>query len=54
MDIKLYEVFKEEESTIKEFLDPGIKAIFTSKTIQEEGDIEPPAKVIHGCLVLIG
>ncbi len=46
IDVKFYEVFKEEEIAIKKFLRPEIKVLFTAKTIQEEGEENPPAKVI--------
>lgn len=46
LTVKFYEVFKEEEKEIKQFLDKKIIASFTPKTIQEEGDLVPPAALI--------
>ncbi len=46
IEVKLYEVFQEEERAIKRHLDPEIKAQFTWRTVQEEGDNDAPAKVI--------
>ena len=46
MDIFFYEAFEEEEKELKRFLPKNIKAGFTWKTIQENKDKEPPAKLI--------
>jgi len=41
-----YEAFEEEEKAIKSLLPENIRARFTWKTIQEEGDSRPPAGLI--------
>lgn len=46
IDVMFYEAFKEEEIAIKKFLPGSISAQFTDKTIQENGDGEPPAGLI--------
>jgi D-lactate dehydrogenase len=46
MDVMFYEVFKEEEAALRKYLPKGIKAGFTSKTIQAFAAKEPPAKLI--------
>ncbi len=46
MDVFFYEVFEEEEPGLKQCLSMGISAGFTSKTIQEEGDREPPSPLV--------
>lgn len=46
IDVIFYEAFKEEEAAIKKFLPGSVSAQFTDKTIQENGDGEPPAELI--------
>ena len=46
MDVMFYEVFEEEAKLIKELLPTGIEAQCTWKTIQENGDEIPPARLI--------
>jgi D-lactate dehydrogenase len=45
-DVYFYEAFEEEEKELKRFIGNSFKAGFTWKTIQENGDKEPPAKII--------
>lgn len=45
-DVYFYEAFEEEAAALKRFLGGEIKAGFTWKTIQEQGDLNPPAKLI--------
>jgi len=46
MDVIFYEAFEEEVVALKKFLPSKIQVQFTAKTIQEAGDIDPPAPVI--------
>lgn len=46
MDIFFYEVFEEEGQALKRYMPPHIAAGFSCKTIQEHGNITPPAFVI--------
>lgn len=46
LSVQFYEVFKEEAAALRRFLPQGIKAHFTSKTVQESGDKNPPAPFI--------
>lgn len=46
LDVFFYEAFEEEAAAIKSHLPAGISAGFTWKTIQEAGDIDPPARVV--------
>ena len=46
IDVMFYETFKEEEEEIKKFLPDNVSARFTSQTIQESGDGEPPTELI--------
>jgi D-lactate dehydrogenase len=46
MDIHFYEAFEEETAALRRFLPAQVRAGFTWKTIQEAGDIEPPAPLI--------
>jgi len=46
IDVKFYEAFKEEEREIKKFLPKNIRAQFTPKTVQEDGEKKPPAELI--------
>ncbi|OGX37828.1 MAG: hypothetical protein A3C36_05920 [Omnitrophica WOR_2 bacterium RIFCSPHIGHO2_02_FULL_52_10] len=41
-----YEAFDEEASAIRKFLPGDLNAVFTWKTIQEQGDSSPPAELI--------
>ena len=43
IDVIFYEAFKEEEVAIKKFLPGSVTAQFTDKTIQENGDDDPPS-----------
>ncbi len=45
-DVFFYEAFEEEAAELRRFLKPGVSAGFTAKTIQEQGDAEPPARII--------
>lgn len=45
-DVYFYEAFEEEQRELKKFMPDNIKAGYTWKTIQENGDKNPPAKVI--------
>ena len=45
-DIFFYEAFAEEECLIKKYMPENIKAGYSWKTIQETGDMHPPAKLI--------
>lgn len=46
MDVIFYEAFEEEAQRLKHYLGDKAEAGFTWKTIQENGDKEPPAKII--------
>ena len=46
MDIHFYEAFEEETVALRRFLPAQVRASFTWKTIQEAGDVEPPAPLI--------
>jgi D-lactate dehydrogenase len=46
LDIFFYEVFEEEGQALKRYIPPHIAAGFSCKTIQEHGNITPPAFVI--------
>lgn len=46
MHVFFYEAFEEEAEALRRHLKPGIEAGFTWKTIQEQGDAEPPARLI--------
>ena len=46
MDIFFYEVFEEEGQALKRYMPPHIAVGFSCKTIQEHGNITPPAFVI--------
>lgn len=45
-DVFFYEAFEEEQEQLKKYMPESIKAGYTWKTIQENGDHRPPAKVI--------
>ncbi len=45
-DIYFFEAFEEEEAALRRYLPSGVKAGFTSKTIQESACAEPPAPLI--------
>ncbi|MBN2281564.1 MAG: hydroxyacid dehydrogenase [Candidatus Marinimicrobia bacterium] len=45
-DVYFYEAFEEEQEQLKNFMPDKIKAGYTWKTIQENGDETPPAGVI--------
>jgi D-lactate dehydrogenase len=46
MDVHFYEAFEEEVEVLRRHLPAHLRANFTSKTIQEAGDAEPPAPLI--------
>ena len=46
LDVFFYEVFDEEEKTLRKYLPKKISARFTCKTIQETEERDPPAKLI--------
>jgi D-lactate dehydrogenase len=46
MDVHFYEAFEEEIVVLRQYLPAQIHAHFTSNTIQEAGDTEPPADLI--------
>jgi D-lactate dehydrogenase len=46
MDVHFYEAFEEETVLLRQYLPAQIHAHFTSNTIQEAGDTEPPAELI--------
>ena len=46
MDVYFYEAFEEEVEALRDRLPAGRTAGFTWKTIQEQGDTEPPARLI--------
>ena len=45
-DVFFYEAFEEETAAIKRHLPKNLSAGFTWKTLQEQGDNEPPARII--------
>lgn len=45
-DAAFFEAFQEEAAEIRKHLPAGIRAFFTSRTIQDEGLADPPAAVI--------
>ena len=44
LDLKMYEVFREEEKYLRDLMPPEIIVEFTENTIQEEKDDFPPSK----------
>ncbi len=46
MDVFFYETFEEEAAALREHLPAQVRVGFTWKTIQETGDVEPPAPLI--------
>ena len=46
LDVFFYEAFEEEVAALRRVLPRGVKARFSSKTIQEQGDAVPPAALI--------
>jgi D-lactate dehydrogenase len=46
MDVYFYEAFEEEVEALWRRLPLPLEAGFTGKTIQEQGDLEPPARLI--------
>lgn len=47
MDVKFYEVFQEEEKSLRRAVsETGITADYTAATVQESGDTEPPAALV--------
>jgi D-lactate dehydrogenase len=46
MDVYFYEAFEEEVEALRKRLPSRLQAGFTGKTIQEQGDGEPPARLI--------
>ena len=46
MDVFFYETFEEEAAALRKHLPSQVRAEFTWKTIQEAGDVEPPAPLI--------
>jgi len=46
LQVYFYEAFEEEGEAIRRYLPPHIRAGFTDKTIQEKGDLHPPAPLI--------
>ncbi|MGD1019403.1 MAG: NAD(P)-dependent oxidoreductase [Verrucomicrobiia bacterium] len=46
MDVHFYEAFEEEIAMLRQHLPAQVHAHFTSDTIQESGDTEPPAELI--------
>jgi D-lactate dehydrogenase len=46
MDICFYEVFREEEESLRKYLGTDLECSFTPGTIQESGDNAPPARLI--------
>jgi D-lactate dehydrogenase len=46
MDVFFYETFEEEAAALRKHLPSHVQAEFTWKTIQEAGDVEPPAPLI--------
>jgi D-lactate dehydrogenase len=46
MEVHFYEAFEEEVAVLRQYLPARIHAHFTSHTIQEAGDTEPPAELI--------
>ena len=46
MDAFFYETFEEEAAALRRHLPSQVRAGFTWKTIQEAGDVEPPASLI--------
>lgn len=46
MDVFFYEAFAEEAECLKQYIPESVKSGFTWKTIQESGDIVPPAGLI--------
>lgn len=45
-DVSFYEAFEEEANALRRFLPSSIKASFTDRTIQEQGDRHPQAPLI--------
>jgi D-lactate dehydrogenase len=45
-DVYFYEAFEEEVEALRRHLTGTLRVGFTGKTIQETGDLEPPAKLI--------
>ncbi len=45
-DVYFYEAFEEEQEQLKKYIPESVKAGYSWKTIQENGDEAPPAKVI--------
>jgi D-lactate dehydrogenase len=46
MDIYFYEAFEEEIAALRRHLPANLRTAFTAKTIQEDGDHNPPAALI--------
>ena len=46
MDVFFYEAFEEESIALKKAFQPHVSAGFSWKTIQETGDVKPPAQII--------
>lgn len=46
MDVHFYEAFEEEVAMLRQHVPAHVHAHFTSDTIQEAGDTEPPAELI--------
>jgi len=45
-DVAFYEAFEEEQEALRRHLSPSIKAFYTDRTIQEQGDRHPQAPII--------
>lgn len=45
-DVCFYEAFDEEADVLRRHLPSNLRAAFTCKTIQEAGDVKPPAKLV--------
>lgn len=46
MDVYFYEAFEEEREALRRYLPAHLRSGFTWKTIQEAGEVEPPATLI--------
>ena len=44
MDVHFYEAFEEEIVVLRQYFPAHVRAHFTSNTIQESGDTEPPGR----------
>ncbi|KAH3766144.1 D-isomer specific 2-hydroxyacid dehydrogenase NAD-binding [Pelomyxa schiedti] len=46
VQVAFYEAFQEEEEMLRKYLPASVSAVFTKKTIQESGDVVPPARIV--------